>query len=323
MQIVAALFLDLLCGDPKGLPHPVVGVGWGIRLWEKYLYPKENKRRWGAVFCAAVLATAGGVVGAVLLLASLNRWLFDAVVLYLLYAALAWRSLKDESLPVALALMERDLPKARERLSHVVGRDTRDLDESAIVRATVETVGENYVDGIVSVLFFMALGWAVGGGAGAALFAWLFKAANTLDSMVGYDDERYHDFGSASARLDDVLNFIPARLGGAIALAAGACLGYPFLRACKIFLSDRRKHRSPNSAHGESAFAGLLGIRLGGGAFYEGAFEERPFIGDSPDARDAEPADIFRAHRLLDASVALCALLVMLAIRQGKFFPLL
>lgn len=315
MQIVAALFLDLLFGDPKGLPHPVVGVGWVIRFWEKILYPKENKKRWGAVFCAAVLATVGGVVGVGLLLASLNRWFFGAVVLYLLYASLAWRSLKDESLPVALALMDRDIPKARERLSHIVGRDTQNLDEPTIVRATVETVGENYVDGIVSVLFFMVLGWAVGGGVGATLFAWLFKAANTLDSMVGYDDERYRDFGGASARLDDILNFIPARLGGAIALIAGACLGYPFPRACKIFLSDRKKHRSPNSAHGESVFAGLLGIRLGGGAFYEGTFEERPLIGDAPDARDAEPADIFRAHRLLDASVALCALLAMLVIR--------
>jgi adenosylcobinamide-phosphate synthase len=132
--------------------------------------------------------------------------------------------------------------------------------------------------------------------------------------MVGYDDERYRDFGRASARLDDGLNFIPSRLGGVVVLAAGACLGYLFSQGLKVFLRDRRKHKSPNSAHGESAFAGLLGVRLGGGAVYGGKFEERPVIGD-PDARDPEPEDALAAHAILDASVALSALILYFFLR--------
>lgn len=317
MHIIAALFLDLLFGDPKGFSrfHPVVGVGKIIRLWERHLYPKEDRKLWGTVFCFAVLSTVGLFVGGFFLLASLNEWLYIAIVQYLLYAALAWRSLKDESQPVALTLFDNDITEAREKLSHIVGRETMSLDEAGIVRATVETVGENYVDGVVSVLFFMVVGWFMGGGAGAVLFAWLFKTANTLDSMVGYDDGRYCDFGRASARLDDALNFVPARLGGMIALVAGACLGYPFVRALRVFLRDRRKHESPNSAHGESAFAGLLGIRLGGGAFYNGKFEERPGIGDP--IREPDPGDILRAHSILDTSVALCALIVLLLVGRA------
>jgi adenosylcobinamide-phosphate synthase len=155
----------------------------------------------------------------------------------------------------------------------------------------------------------MTLGALCGGAAGAGLAAWVFKAASTLDSMVGYDDEEYRDFGRASARLDDLLNFIPARLGGLVVLMAGACLGYSFPQGLKVFLRDRKKHRSPNSAHGESAFAGLLGIRLGGGAFYDGKFEERPVIGNA-DFREPEAADIFEAHGILDASAALSALAI-------------
>ena len=151
----------------------------------------------------------------------------------------------------------------------------------------------------------MALGSLCGH---AALFAWLFKAASTMDSMIGYDDERYHDFGWAAAKLDDVLNFIPARLGGVIAVAAGALANMDYKRAWRIFLRDRRNHKSPNSAHGESVFAGLLGIQLGGGAFYGGEWEPRPTLGD--DLREPEPDDIFRAHYILNISVAICAVLI-------------
>ena len=173
------------------------------------------------------------------------------------------------------------------------------------MRAAVETIAESYIDGIVSVLFYMALGSLCGH---AALFAWLFKAASTMDSMIGYDDERYHDFGWAAAKLDDALNFIPARLGGVIAVAAGALANMDYKRAWRIFLRDRRNHKSPNSAHGESVFAGLLGIQLGGGAFYGGEWEPRPTLGD--DLREPEPDDIFRAHYILNISVAICAVLI-------------
>ncbi|MDR1978729.1 MAG: adenosylcobinamide-phosphate synthase CbiB [Synergistaceae bacterium] len=311
MQIFAALFLDALLGDPKRVPHPVGGIGAIIRFWEGRFYAGTDKRRQGKFFCVAVLATTMAAAVGLLFCASFLPWIYEAVVAYLLYAALAWRSLKDQSLPVALALFDGDVEAAREKLSHIVGRDTRNLDEAGILRAAIETIGENFIDGVFSVLFFMALGYACGGAAGAVLASWFFKAASTLDSMVGYDDERYRDFGRASARLDDALNFIPARLGGLTVLAAGACLGYSFSQGLTVFLRDRKKHKSPNSAHGESAFAGLLGVRLGGGAAYGGVFEEKPSIGD-PDARDPEPSDVLRSHNLLDASVALCALALYL-----------
>ena len=181
-----------------------------------------------------------------------------------------------------------------------------------MVRAAVETVAENSVDGVLSVLFFAALGYVAGGCVAAVLSVWTFKAVSTLDSMVGYENERYQDFGWASARLDDVLNFLPARIGGVAAVLAGACLGYPLLRGLRVLLRDRGKHRSPNSAHGESAFAGLLGIRLGGGGIYGGVLEERPWLGDT--VREPEPEDILRAHALLDAAVALFVLLTLLAL---------
>ncbi|MDR1376263.1 MAG: adenosylcobinamide-phosphate synthase CbiB [Synergistaceae bacterium] len=309
MQIFAALFLDALLGDPKFIPHPVAGIGAIIRFWEKRLYPGIDKKRQGRLFCVLVLTTAIAAVGGLLFCSSFFPWIHEIMALYFLYSALAWRSLKDHSLPVALALLGGDIETAREKLSHIVGRDTRELDESGILRATIETIGENFIDGVFSVLFFMALGYVCGGAAGSVLAVWFFKTASTLDSMVGYDDERYRDFGRASARLDDALNFIPSRLGGLAALVAGACLGYPFFRGLTVFLRDRKKHKSPNSAHGESAFAGLLGVRLGGGAAYGGVFEERPAIGD-PDARDPEPPDVLRAHAILDASVALFALIL-------------
>ncbi|MDR3264458.1 MAG: cobalamin biosynthesis protein, partial [Synergistaceae bacterium] len=203
MLIPVALFLDALLGDPKRVPHPVAGVGAIIRFWEERFYPRGDKKRWGIVFCAAVLATTGAAAGLILLCASFDVRLLRAVELYLLYAPLAWRSLKDESLPVAAALYGGDVAAARLALSRIVGRDTQNLDEAGILRATLETIGESFIDGVFSVLFFMALGYACGGAAGAVLTSWLFRAANTLDSMVGYDDDRYRDFGRAAARLDD------------------------------------------------------------------------------------------------------------------------
>jgi adenosylcobinamide-phosphate synthase len=315
--IFAAFFLDALLGDPARVPHPVVGVGWVVHFWERCFYPQVNKKRGGVFFCAAVLATVGAIAGVILFCASFMSWVYGAAVAYLLYAAIAWRSLKDESLPVALALFGGDLETARTALSRIVGRDTRNLDGREIARAAIETIGENFIDGVFSVLFFMVLGYVCGGAAGAVLASWFFRTANTLDSMVGYDNERYHDFGRASAYLDDILNFVPARFGGMFVLLAGACLGCSLPRGMRIFLRDRKKHKSPNSAHGESAFAGLLGVRLGGGAVYGGVFEDRPMIGDV-DFRDPEPVDILRAHAILDASVAFSLLLLLFA----SLFPL-
>lgn len=307
MALCAALLLDALLGDPRRVPHPVRAIGWLVSHLEARLHDGTCRR--GVALCCAVLGATGLSVACVLLVASpWPRALWAAEVL-MLWWALACRSLKDETLPVALALFEHDLPRARTAVSRVVGRDVDMLDEEGVARAAVETVAESAVDGVFAPMLWAAFGWALGGGAGMAIFAWLFKAASTLDSMVGYDDERYRLFGRASARLDDALCFVPARAGGLAIVAASACVGGHPLRALRTFLRDRKKHASPNSAHAESAFAGALDLRLGGGATYAGTFEPRPWIGGGAPPR---AADILAALRLLDASVALLALLIML-----------
>jgi adenosylcobinamide-phosphate synthase len=309
MLIITAVLLDAIFGDPKNAPHPVALIGGFINFLERKLpaYDSREKRARGVELVVIVTFT---VVLAVLLLIALTYLIHPLLAglleLYLLYAAMAQRSLKDETLPVEAALAEGDLYGARLALSKVVGRDTENLDEVAIVRATVETTAESYIDGVFSALFYMVLGGLLFGASGSAVFVWLFKSVSTMDSMIGYDDERYKDFGRAAAKLDDVLNFIPARLGALVAILAGAVLGMDCVRAFKVFLRDRKKHKSPNSAHGESVFAGLLGISLGGGSFYGGVFEPRPWIGDY--VREPRISDILSAHKILDVSTALCML---------------
>ena len=311
MQILAAILLDSLFGDPKGVPHPVIYVGKIISFWEKLLYSAKGRIN-GVLFCAAVLISTGA---AVLLITSaakaVNEYLFHVVNIYLLYAAIAFRSLHDESMPVCRALLSDDIEGARKSLACIVGRDTKNLDEDGIVRASVETIAESYIDGVFTVLFYMVIGSFAGYAAAAA---WVYKAANTMDSMVGYDDDKYRNFGWAAAKFDDVLNFIPARIGALLALAAGKAAGFDGRNGLRIFLRDRLNHKSPNSAHAESAYAGMLHIALGGGAFYDGEFETRPWLGD--DDREPEAEDIVRANKILTYSVAICAVIIFLARRS-------
>ena len=307
-MIIEALLLDALLGEPRGIPHPVEVIGRLIDFLDKKLWSQSGARLRGLLLCVCVLAATGGFVLVLLeVCALIGPWVRYAAELYLLYAALAFRSLRDESLKVYAALSDGDLTAARRSLSYIVGRDTEQLDEKDVVRGCVETIAEGYVDGIVSPLFWMAVGACFGQ---APLCAWLFKASSTMDSMIGYDDARYHDLGWAAAKLDDLLNFIPARLGGLLAVAAGGLAGCDARAGLRIFLRDRLKHKSPNSAHGESAFAGLLGIRLGGGAYYGGVFEPRPSLGDGN--REPEAADILRSHKIMTFATALCAAVVYL-----------
>ena len=250
------------------------------------------------------LITAGLFIWALLYVSGFNI----AVKVYLLYSALAWRDLKDETRPVYQSLITNDIQSARRYLSYVVGRDTEKLNETEIVRATIETIAENSVDGVMSVIFFAAIGHAVNPLWGMGVSVWLFKAASTLDSMLGY--ESMGKFGTPSARLDDMMNFLPARIGGAIIILAGVFAGGNFREAFRVFMNDRLKHKSPNSAHGESAFAGVLGVRLGGGAYYSGKFEARAWLNEG--GREPEAADILRAWRLLDVSCSLSILVVIL-----------
>lgn len=311
MYILAALLLDTLLGDPHYKFHPVIIVGQIIEYWENRLYSKELGRIRGIIFVFCVLFTVLMAVSTILFVAFLlGKYVLVAVEIFLLYSAIAFRSLRDESNLVATALQEGKIDKARMFLSYIVGRDTETLEEKAIVRATVETIAENYIDGIISVLIYMLLGSLFNQ---AVLFAWIFKAINTMDSMVGHENDRYSDFGWAAAKLDDVVNFIPARVGSLIAIIGGGLVGFDIKRGFAIFLRDRKKHKSPNSAHGESAFAGLLGITLGGGSFYHGEFTERPTLGDN--TREPEISDIINAHKILTAAVVLSAFIILFSAR--------
>ncbi len=293
--------LDLIFGDPRSIPHPVRWIGALITALEpplRKLFP-ANKLGERVAGIALVVLVAGSSLGCAVLLLWLcglvNWWLALAVESLLCYQMLATKSLRDESMAVARELEHGNLPAARRAVSMIVGRDTERLDEEGVEKAAVETVAENTSYGVIAPLFYMAIG-------GAPL-AVLYKAVNTMDSMVGYKNDRYLYFGTAAAKADDVLNFVPARLAGVL-----MCLAAPLVRmdgkeAWRIFRRDRLAHSSPNSAHTEAACAGALGVQLAGGSYYFGRFVPKPTIGDA--GRPVECADIARANRLLYATAFL------------------
>lgn len=304
LTLCISILTDSILGDPEKFPHPVKLIGNVITFWKSKLLDDSLSFIRGLALCAFTLITAGLSVYLILFITDCNI----LVQIYLLYSSIAWKDLKDETFPVVSSLMNHDIESSRKFLSRVVGRDTENLNEHEIIRALIETIAENSIDGIISVMFFAFIGYAFNHSYGMAISVWLFKSASTLDSMVGY--ESYHESGKAGARLDDIFNFIPARLGGLIIILAGFLTEHEFMRAFRVFIHDRMNHKSPNSAHGESAFAGVLCVRLGGGAFYDGIFESRPYINQT--ARDPNISDVFRTYRLLDVSCSLFALMIIL-----------
>ena len=303
LAILAGCILDLLFGDPAGRFHPVCFIGKLISALENKLYrksdPDRRKQNRGTLLTVSViiitaLVTAGILVTA--LIAGKNT----GGIIYLILAALlcdstlAVRDLRKESMKVASAL-NKGLPDARKALSRIVGRDTENLDEAAVIRAAVETVAENTTDGAVSPLFFLFLG-----GPAAAM---AYKAVNTMDSMIGYKNERYLHFGRATAKLDDVLNFIPARIAALLWIAAAGLCGEDMKGAWRIWRRDRFKHESPNSAQTESACAGSLQVALAGDAYYFGKLKKKPVIGDP--VREITPDDIRRANRMMTVTSGL------------------
>jgi adenosylcobinamide-phosphate synthase len=283
-----AFALDLALGDPRWLPHPVRLIGFAATNLEKILVNCFGRNYLaGLLFTAVIVGGTWAAAAALVSGAALCDWRAGLVVeILLLYTALAARDLAVESSRVYRALDDGDLPAARSKLSMIVGRDTRHLDESEVVRATVETVAESSVDGVVAPLFFALIG-----GAPAAL---AFKAINTLDSMVGHRDDRYLRFGWASARLDDVANLIPARVARLVYPLASLICGHNALRTWQIAWRDGRNSPSPNAGIAEAAVAGALGVRLGGTNFYDGVACVRPYLGEPlvPLARDHIPAAI-------------------------------
>jgi adenosylcobinamide-phosphate synthase len=228
----------------------------------------------------------------------LHPWLGSLVSILLLYTTIAPRDLVRHSTEVYTPLAAGDLPEARRRVGMIVGRDTAALDEAGVARATVESVAESMVDGVTAPLFFAVLGGPMG--------AMLYKAINTMDSMFGYKNERYRAFGWAAARLDDLANFLPARLTSLMIPAAAFLLRFDAKGSFSILLRDRRKHASPNSGHTEAAVAGALGVQLGGPSPYFGRMVEKPTLGEA--VRSIEPQDILRANRLMLLSSAITLL---------------
>ena len=309
LAVAAGFFLDLLLGDPENLWHPVRAIGWLISKSEavlRRLFPKTPRGELAAgvvlaVFVPAVCFAAPFFL--LRLLGAVHPLLSFAAESILCWQALAVKSMKTESMRVCRALTGKDLPGARRAVSRIVGRDTAALDEAGVIRAAVETVAENTGDGVIAPLLFLFCG-------GAPL-GFLYKAVNTMDSMVGYRNERYLYFGRAAARLDDAANFIPARVSALLMIAAAFLLRYDGKNAARIFRRDRYRHLSPNSAQTESVCAGALGLRLGGDSFYFGRLCHKPTLGDA--LRPPEPEDIVRADRLLYVSAGLCFALGFLA----------
>ncbi|MCH5208439.1 MAG: cobalamin biosynthesis protein CobD [Oscillospiraceae bacterium] len=305
LPIIAGFLLDIIIGDPYWLFHPVRLIGSLISLLEKAVRKlfKKHLRIGGAVLAAIVLLASIGIPAALLyFMYKLNVWLGIAVESILCFYCLAARSLKKESMKVCAALENNDTEKARKAVSMIVGRDTKTLDNAGIAKAAVETVAENASDGVCAPLFYMALFGAVG-----ALF---YKAANTMDSMIAYKNEKYKDIGFAAAKIDDVLNFIPSRLCALLMIVSSGILRMNMKNAVKIWRRDRRKHASPNSAQTESVCAGALGLRLGGDAYYFGELHKKQFIGDS--LHEIEPNDIRRANSLMYTASALMLIIVVI-----------
>ena len=295
LAVLGGFGLDLLLADPAWMPHPVVGMGRAITALEKLLHrlfpaTPAGERAAGRVLAAALpLGTFAVAALAVALAYRLHPAAGFALELLWSWQALALRGLADESGKVYAQLAKGDLPAARRAVSRIVGRDTDSLTAAGVTKAAVETVAENFSDGVAAPLFYLLIGGAPLGLA--------YKAVNTMDSMVGYKNKTYLHFGRAAARLDDAANFLPSRLAALLWIGAAGLAGFDGRGAWRIWRRDRLRHASPNSAQTESACAGALGVQLAGPAWYFGEYYDKPTIGD--DTRPVEPADILRADRML------------------------
>lgn len=288
-------FLDFLLGDPHWLYHPVRLIGSAITILGKGIravLPETEQGEWIGGILLIVLIGLGTFCIPFFLLKVLYEWnqtvgfLMESFFCCQLTAA---KALKDESMKVFAKLKKNSLSGARKAVSMIVGRDTAELTETGVIKAAVETVAENTSDGVVAPLFYMALG-------GVPLM-FLYKGINTMDSMVGYKNEKYLNFGRYPAKLDDLANFLPARISAWLMMAACIFTKEDVSMAKKIYIRDRRNHKSPNAAHTEAVTAGALHIQLAGNAWYFGRLYEKPTIGD--DLRAPEPEDIKRANRLM------------------------
>ena len=295
LALPAGFVLDLIFGDPRWLYHPVCLIGKLISLLEKgirRIFPKSQKGEL-AGGCLEVLLVCGLCFlvpfGILHVLYGWQPWLGFLLETFWCYQLLATKSLKTESMKVYDRLVNGTLEEARYAVSMIVGRDTNSLTADGVTKAAVETVAENASDGIIAPMLYMAIG--------GAPFMFLYKGINTMDSMLGYKNDRYLYFGRCAAKLDDAANYIPARVSGWLMVAGTLFVGLDTKNAAKIYRRDRRNHASPNSAQTEAAMAGALDVQLAGNAYYFGKLYEKPTIGDA--IRKVEAEDIPRANRLL------------------------
>lgn len=310
LPIIIGFIIDLVLGDPYTLPHPIRLIGTLISRVEIFTRKHfKNLRTGGAFLAVTVLILSTAIPFLILfLLYKINITVGVIIESVFCYYLIAPKCLRDESMKVYRAINEKDTEKARKAVSMIVGRDTNCLDESGIIRAAVETVAENTSDGVTAPIMYMSLGGSVLG--------FFYKAVNTMDSMIGYKNEKYADLGRFAARLDDVLNFIPSRLTAMAMIISAYILNYNGKNAFEIWKRDRRKHASPNSAQTESVCAGALEIRLAGDAYYFGKLHRKDYIGD--DIRPVENEDIRRANRLMYCT-AVITLLISVVFRAVIF----
>jgi adenosylcobinamide-phosphate synthase len=320
LVLLLACFIDFLIGDPPYFYHPVRLIGYAVSIYEKFLRKRDLSGVFGGlILFILVLATT---VSIYLALAVTAYYIHPLIVfifnVYIVYSCFAFRDLMDHTYPVISALNDGNILYARQRVSRVVGRDVSKMNSSQVARASIETVSENFIDGIVSPLLWYVAGTAVGyyfigttceTGTAAML---IFKAVSTMDSMVGYCNKDYEKFGKVSARFDDLINFIPARIALIPLSLASFLINQKTVMGIKIFFRDRLKHLSPNSAHGESFIAGALNIRLGGPSHYQGRLVTKPWLGEGTE--DVTPEKITICCRLITYATVISIILALLVL---------
>lgn len=295
MDIILAFLVDCILGDPYKFPHPVKFIGRYIKFFEIKVMSKPRTKFqiryiYGALLTITTVILSASITFFILRIAkNLNIYLYLFLNITILWTTIAPKCLATEAYKVYKALIKNDIDDARIKISYLVSRDTKQLSKTQICRATIETVLENTSDGVIAPLFFAFIG-------GAPL-AMAYKAINTLDSMVGYHNDIYEDLGFFSAKTDDILNFIPSRISGILIIISSFLLNYNGNNAIKIFIRDRKKHESPNSANPEAAGAGALNIQLGGPTSYFGSIHNKPYIGDN--LKQIEADDIIKSIELL------------------------
>ncbi len=306
MDIMLAFLLDCILGDPYSFPHPVKFIGKYIKFFEIKVFAKKHTdtelKKYGFILLITTCLISYFVCIVILSIAkNVNMFLFHILNIILLWTAIAPKCLAYETYKVYKELINNNINGARKKISYLVSRDTENLNFQSISKATIETVFENTSDGIIAPLFFYAIG-----GVPAAI---CYKAVSTLDSMVGYHNQKYEYFGFFSAKADDLLNFIPARISGLLIIISSVFLDYNYKNSWKIFWRDRKNHKSPNSAHPEAAGAGALNIQLGGSTSYFGKIVNKPYIGDS--IKSIESFDIIKSITLMYISTIIWILIII------------